>query len=351
MKRIAWITLWCVLLVLVLAGIGTAMYATYAMKPTEADGKEVRFTVPSGYGSGRIANILEQNGLIRDARVFRYYLIYKKEGGRFKAGEYAMTPGMELDEIIDTLNAGGTTREEGLRFTIPEGMTVLQIADKLEELPGGFDREAFLAYAENKQEFASVKWASDIPDDARLRHRLEGYLFPETYEMKLESTAPDIVKRMVAELDKKLARLPADWPDMLKQRGLTFHQLLTVASLIEREVVHDEERPLVASVIYNRMKIGMKLQIDATIQYVLDKPKEKLYEKDLLIDSPYNTYKISGLPPGPIASPSLQSIEAALYPQETNYLFYVTKGDGSQKHAFAETYDQHLKNKADSQKR
>jgi UPF0755 protein len=176
-------------------------------------------------------------------------------------------------------------------------------------------------------------------------------LFPETYELKKDSTTKDMVLRMASELDKKLAGLPTDWPEKLKQRGLTFHQLMTVASMIEREVVDDEERPLVAGVIYNRMKIGMKLQIDATVQYALDKPKDRLFEKDLLIDSPYNTYKIAGLPPGPIASPSLKSIEAALYPAESNYLFYVTKGDGTQKHVFAETYDQHLKNIADSKKR
>jgi UPF0755 protein len=350
LKRIAFITLAIVLLALVLAGAGTAMYIAYALKPTEAADNEVRITVPPGMGSGQIAKLLEENGLIRDAKVFRYYLIYKKEGGRFQAGEYAMRPGMELDEIIGKMNEGDTLRQEALRFTIPEGYTVLQIADRLEGRPG-FDRQSFLDLTNSLQEFASVKWVGDIPDDPGLRHRLEGYLFPETYELKTDSTTRDMVLRMVTELDKKLAGLPADWPDKLKQTGLTFHQIMTVASLIEREVVDDEERAIVASVIYNRIKIGMKLQIDATVQYMLDKPKERLFEKDLLVDSPYNTYKIAGLPPGPIASPSLKSIHAALYPAETKFLFYVTKSDGTQKHTFAETYDQHLKNIADSKKR
>lgn len=350
MKRIAFITLAIVLLALVLAGAGTAMYIAYALKPTEAADNEVRITVPPGMGSGQIAKLLEENGLIRDAKVFRYYLIYKKEGGRFQAGEYAMRPGMELNEIIGKMNEGDTLRQEALRFTIPEGYTVLQIADRLEGRPG-FDRQSFLDLTNSLQEFASVKWVGDIPDDPGLRHRLEGYLFPETYELKTDSTTRDMVLRMVTELDKKLAGLPADWPDKLKQTGLTFHQIMTVASLIEREVVDDEERAIVASVIYNRIKIGMKLQIDATVQYMLDKPKERLFEKDLLVDSPYNTYKIAGLPPGPIASPSLKSIHAALYPAETKFLFYVTKSDGTQKHTFAETYDQHLKNIADSKKR
>ncbi|RKN80553.1 endolytic transglycosylase MltG [Paenibacillus ginsengarvi] len=347
----AFVVLWCVLLGLVLAGAGTAVYVASALKPVEASGdNEVRISIPAGFGSGQIARLLESSGLIRDAKVFRYYLIYKKEGARFQAGDYMMTKGMELDDIIRKLNDGDTVKDETLRFTIPEGYSVMQVADKLEEQPG-FDRNAFLQLVNSKDEFAAVKWVSDIPDDPRIKTRLEGYLFPETYEMKLDSTTKDMVLRMAGELDKKLAGLPADWQDKLKMRGLTFHQMMTIASMIEREVVDDEERPLVASVIYNRMKIGMKLQLDATVQYVLDKPKERLFEKDLLIDSPYNTYKVAGLPPGPIASPSLKSIEAVLYPAESKFLFYVTKSDGSQKHNFAETYEQHLKNIADSKKR
>jgi UPF0755 protein len=277
-------------------------------------------------------------------------MIVKKEGGRLQAGEYEMKPGMTFDEIIAKMNKGETVPQEVVRFTVPEGFTLLQMADKLEG-QYGFNRQTFLDLTNSSQPFGAVKWAADIPDDARLRHRLEGYLFPETYEFKKGTTTEDMVQRMVSELDKKLAALPSDWQDLLKQRGLSFHQLLTVASLIEREVVDDAERPVVASVIYNRMKIGMKLQIDATVQYMLDKPKERLFEKDLQVDSPYNTYMVSGLPPGPIASPSLKSIEAALYPAETKYMFYVTKSDGTQQHYFAETYDQHLKNIAESRKK
>ncbi|UUZ86641.1 endolytic transglycosylase MltG [Paenibacillus sp. P26] len=180
--------------------------------------------------------------------------------------------------------------------------------------------------------------------------RLEGYLFPETYEWKKDVTPDEIVESMTQELDKKLAELPKDWQSALKQRGLTFHQPLTVASLIEREVALEEERALVSGVIYNRLKQGMPLQIDATVQYLFDKPKERLFEKDLQIESPYNTYLHPGLPPGPIASPSLASIQAALYPAGTKYLYYVTKKDGSKGHLFAETYEQHLKNIAESKK-
>ena len=123
---------------------------------------------------------------------------------------------------------------------------------------------------------------------------------------------------------------------------------MTVASLVEREVVVDEERPIVAGIIYNRLKEGMPLQIDATVQYLLDKQKDRLMESDLQVDSPYNTYKIKGLPPGPIASPSVKSIEAALFPKKTDYFYYVTKKDGSHEHLFAETLKQHNQNIAKS---
>ncbi|MFS0839812.1 endolytic transglycosylase MltG [Paenibacillus sp. 1P03SA] len=183
-----------------------------------------------------------------------------------------------------------------------------------------------------------------IPADAKLKHKLEGYLFPDTYDIPKDATEQKLITLMVDQLDKRLQNLPADWKDKLKASGLTFHQMMTIASLIEREVVVDEERPLVASVIYNRLKIKQPLQIDATVQYALGKQKERLLESDLKIESPYNTYKNPGLPPGPIASPSLASIKAALYPAESKYFYYVTKKDGSQGHLFGETYAQHLAN-------
>jgi UPF0755 protein len=177
---------------------------------------------------------------------------------------------------------------------------------------------------------------------------LEGYIFPETYEVPQTSTDEKIVRRMFEELDRKLALLPADWQQQMEKLGLTFHDIMTIASLIEREVVVDEERALVASVIYNRLNQKYPLQIDATVQYALDAPKERLLYVDLEVDSPYNTYKHAGLPPGPIASPGLKSIEAALYPDTSTYMFYVTKKDGTAEHYFAETYEAHQSNIAKS---
>jgi UPF0755 protein len=250
---------------------------------------------------------------------------------------------MDKDAIIAILNAGETVKKVSMRFTIPEGFTVEQIADTLSKA-GYVDRTAFIKLADTDRTWGDAEAVRSIPKNAKLRHRLEGYLFPDTYELSKDSKPAEIIIRMLEELDRKLDTLPENWEETMAERKIDFHQLLTIASLIEREVVVDDERPIVAGIIYNRLAKGMPLQIDATVQYSLDKPKERLFEGDLKVDSPYNTYKIKGLPPGPIASPSLKSIEAALYPAKTDYLYYVTKKDGSHEHLFARTLREHNHN-------
>ncbi|WP_223829828.1 endolytic transglycosylase MltG [Paenibacillus arenilitoris] len=337
--------MWVILSLLGIMVIGAgsaALYVWSSLQPTKA-GDAVKVDIPKGTSANEVADLLEQHGIIKNSFLFKYYLRLSDQGARFQAGSYELRPGMENDAIIAKLNAGDTVAVETIRFTIPEGFTVLQIADKLagEKL---VDKNKFLELAATHTAWADAEAVRTIPQDDKLHQRLEGYLFPETYEMKKGSTEEDIMNRMVSELDRKLAELPEGWMDELETKDMTLHELLTIASLVEREVVVDEERALVAGVIYNRIKDGMMLQIDATVQYSLDKPKERLYEKDLQIDSPYNTYKVEGLPPGPIASPSLASIKAALYPEPSDFFFYVTKKDGSQTHLFAKTYQEHLKN-------
>jgi UPF0755 protein len=339
------ITLWVILSLLGIMIIGAgsvALYVWSSLKPTAA-GEVQKLEIARGTSANEVAELLEKQGIIKNAFIFKYYLKLKDQGGRFQAGIYELSPGMKNDVIIAKLNAGDTVEAETIRFTIPEGFTVLQIADKLAE-EKLINKEKFIGLIASEKNWGDAEAARAIPNNDKLHQRLEGYLFPETYELKKESTEEDIIKRMVLELDRKLAELPEGWMDVLEEKKMSFHDMLTIASLVEREVVVDEERALVSGIIYNRIADGMKLQIDATVQYSLDKPKERLYEKDLLVDSPYNTYKVEGLPPGPIASPSLKSIEAAIYPEKTEYFFYVTKKDGSQSHLFAKTYKEHLKN-------
>lgn len=346
-KIVKWVGL---LLLLILAGLsGIGYYVFEQLKPAEASSEEIVFTIPEGASSGRIAMILEEEGLVRDGTILSYYFRYKGIGTEFQAGTYAMTPGISVQEMIRKLNAGETVREETLRFTLPEGFTVAQTIGLLAESLG-FSREKLEQIAQTPSSFAEhpatgeATRAAGIPERSDYRFKLEGYLFPETYELSKDATEEDAFFRMIAELDRKLATLPEGWEARLAEREITFHELMTIASLVEREVVADTERALVAGVIYNRIEKGMPLQIDATVQYLFDEQKERLFEKDLQIESPYNTYLNAGLPPGPIASPGLESIRAALYPEASEYLFYVTKKDGSGEHLFAKTYEEHLRN-------
>ncbi|MFC0332081.1 endolytic transglycosylase MltG [Paenibacillus sepulcri] len=344
------ITLWVILTLLGLIIVITASIAFYiwnGLRPA-SKGEAKQIELKKGMSPFNFADTLEEEGIIRNAFLFKYYLRFKDEGPRFQAGVYALNPGMDKDAIIAALNAGAILEKETIRFTIPEGFTIEQIADTLSK-DGYVDREAFLKLADTDRTWGDAEAVRDIPKDSKqMKHRLEGYLFPETYEMEKGSDAEAIITRMLGELDHKLDSLPENWEETLAERKIDFHSLMTIASLVEREVVVEKERPIVAGIIYNRIAEGMPLQIDATVQYSLPAPKERLLEEDTQVDSPYNTYRIKGLPPGPIASPSLKSIEAALLPEKTDYLYYVTKKDGSHEHLFGRTLKEHNQNIAKS---
>lgn len=342
MKGKVWMIL---LLIIVIAAGGAGAYAWNLMRPLEASTEPIVFEIKSGTGTSKIAEQLQQEGLIRSGLAFKGYLKWKKQGSNFMAGTYSMNPGVSYEQIVNKLNNGEVVPEEMVKFTIPEGYTVLQMADKLSE-EGIVDRDEFIKLANDPSAF-DVDIIKDIPVDEELRYVLEGYLFPETYELKKDSSTHDVMQRMLEEFQTKVNSIP-DLEKELQEKNLSLHELLTIASLVEREVVVDAERPLVAGVIYNRIQQDMKLEIDATVQYLLDKPKARLLFKDLKVESPYNTYLNKGLPPGPIASPSLPSIQAALQPEASDYLFYVTKKDGSSEHLFARTYKEHQQNIAKS---
>lgn len=332
------------LILIVLLGVaagGGAWYVWKEMQPVDPPGPAVTFTIEKGMGSSSIADLLENNGIIRNSLFFKGYLKWTKEGSQFKAGTYMASPGDSYDTLITRLNAGDVVKKETVIFTIPEGFTAEQVVDKL-ETAWSMDSSVFLELV-NLGADLQVPDALGIPENDQIRHRLEGYLFPETYEIVKESTAQEVVEVLLAQMENKLNSIP-DLQQKLEDLGLTLHELLTVASLVEREVVVDSERSLVAGVIYNRLEKGQKLEIDATVQYLLDKPKERLLYKDLEVDSPYNTYRNAGLPPGPICNPGLAAIKAALSPEASEYFFYVTKKDGSQGHLFAKTYEEHLAN-------
>lgn len=336
-------------LLLLMVGIGVG-YVWMGTRPLPQGKRDIPIAIQHGAGTAAIAAKLEEQGIIRSAFLFKMYLKWVGEGSRFQAGKYAFRPGKTYADIIAKLNKGEVIPQETVVFTIPEGYTVEQIADKLSK-DKLVVKQRFLQLANDTTWLQSAApIVAHIPNDDKLKYRLEGFLFPETYKLKKGSTEEHIITRMVQETEKRLAQASATLESERKARGLTLHELMTFASLVEQEAVIDGERPLIAGVIYNRLARGMRLQIDATVQYALGKPRKRLYHQDLKIESSYNTYKIDKLPPGPIASPSTASIQAVLRPMSSDYLYYVTKKDGTKMHLFAKTFAEHQRNVQQSNK-
>ena len=327
MKRLVAIL---VLVICVAAAVGGWWFYTGVDRPFKGYGGPEQFVeIPRGAGSVAIARQLADAGVIRDVHSFRLALWLSGKGRHLQAGEYRFDHALSAREVADKIARG----EIYVRpITFPEGLTIKQMA-ALYESKGFGPAQDFVNAAKNASLIAAVD--PDAKD-------LEGYLFPDTYNLKRKEAAGQLVPKMVTAFMKALT------PELLEkadQRGLTLRQLVTLASIVEKETGNKDERPLVAAVYANRLKIGMLLQCDPTVIYALDRAGKydgNLTRANLQYDSPYNTYRYSGLPPGPIASPGRASIEAAANPAPVDYLYFVSKNDGT--HAFANTLDEHNRN-------
>lgn len=278
------------------------------------------FNIPSGTNAKEIVYILEKNEIIRKNNyTFRILTKLLKLEDHLKYGEYNLSPSMNMPQILDKLVKGEVIV---YKITIPEGYTSSQIAELLEKNEVA-EKEAFLKL---------VKDSEKTP---------EGYLFPDTYEVPKKYGAEKMVKVMLANFNQ--VALVNKFTDKAEEIGFSLDEIIILASIIEKEAKFTEEKSKVSSVFHNRLKTGMKLQSCATIQYILEEPKEKLDENDLKIESPYNTYLYKGLPPEAICNPGLDSIMAALEPEEEDYLYFVLGENG--RHIFSKTYQEHLKNK------
>jgi UPF0755 protein len=341
MKKIVALVFSFMLLFVAGCGIGAYFYIQDQLKAVEPTGKEVKVTIPSGSSAEKIGYILEDSGLIRNAQMFKWYVRLQKDGNHFQAGKYSIQSGSSMDEIIAMLKNGEVVRDN-VKFTIPEGWNVVQIAERL-SANGLVDKDLFLKEI-NEGQF-DYEWMNDLPEREDVPYRLEGFLFPETYEIEKNSTEHEIINKMLAQFDKEWK---PEWREDLKQKGISTYNAIVLASIVEREVVADKERPIVAGIFYNRINDGWLLQSCATVQFVLGKQRDHITYEDLEVKSPYNTYLNEGLPPGPIANPGRTSLEAVVFPEKTDYFFFVTKKDGSQEHLFAKTYNEHKKNDAKS---
>ena len=314
-----------------LAGAGIMILLSPAGYPP---GETREVTISPSSSSAVIGRLLQEQGLVHSAWFFKYYARMLGVDGRLKAGHYQFTTAQSLPQIVHQL-LRGTGTDEGLVFTIPEGFTLVQTADLLQRR-GLVSRDAFLASA--TKDCFDYPFLRDVPAGP---NRLEGYLFPDTYRVGNGASAHEILDLMLSRFDRKLKEM--DYARRAKEAGLTLRQAVIIASMIEREARVDEERTIISGVIRNRLERGMPLQVDATVQYALGSQRAKLYYKDLEVDSPYNTYRVNGLPPGPISSPGEASLLAAVQPAKTPFLYYVARPDGT--HAFATNLEEHNANK------
>jgi len=305
-------------------------------RPGPAAGEPLPFTIELGESPASIAYRLEQAGLIADAGLFQQYLVYSGIDRRVQAGSYMLEPGLPPVEIAHQLQ-DATPGE--VKFYVLPGWRLEEIAAALPTSGLELDPEAFLRLAKNVPEVWKPAGWPDISS-------LEGYILPGEYIFSRESEVEDLLKAFMARFDEVVT---TEMRAAFQANGLTLTQAVTLASIVEKEGVREEERPQIASVFYNRLRSGMKLDSDPTVQYAVGYNQEQgtwwtnpLSGEHLNLDSPYNTYRYPGLPPGPIASPSLASLNAVAHPAETTYYFFRADCDGSGWHQFAETYDQHL---------
>ena len=327
MKRLAAAAAGLVLLAL-LAG-GFWIYRALEQPYGRFTAPEVFVEIPEGSGTASMARRLTEAGVVRNETLFRAAVWVGRAGRRLQAGEYRFDRPASPREVVDRIARGDVYLRS---ITFREGLTIRQMGALFEEKGFG-PASAFLTAASSPERIRALDTAASD---------LEGYLFPDTYALPRKATADTLVDRMVAQARKALS---TELLERAEGRGLSVRELVTLASIVEKETGTAEERPLVAAVYSNRLRIGMGLQCDPTVIYALERAGQydgNIRRADLSIDSPYNTYRYAGLPPGPIAAPGRASLEAAAAPADVPYLYFVSRNDGS--HAFASTLDEHNRN-------
>ncbi|MGT2800591.1 endolytic transglycosylase MltG [Streptococcus marmotae] len=360
-KRIVKVVVSLVLLLLVVTAVTGYLYLKSSLEPVNAQATEnIQVEIPEGSSTKEIARILEGSNLIKNATVFNYYAKLKSYNN-FQSGFYNLNQSMSVDELAKILQEGGTaTAQDPIsgKILVVEGSTINQIAQavtknvyknsKDEKTP--FTADDFLATVKNeefinKMVAAYPRLLSTLPAaDSGATYRLEGYLFPATYDYKPDTTMEGLVELMIAAMDERLQ----PYYDQLAAKGLDVNQLLTLASLVEKEGATDADRRTIAGVFYNRLNTGMPLQSNIAILYAMGKLGEKTTLKedaaiDTTINSPYNIYTNTGLMPGPVDSPSQAAIEATFAPNKTNYYYFVADVTTGTVY-FAETGEEHEQN-------
>lgn len=318
--------------VVVAAGGGFMYLRSIGVGSQSDPGKKIEVVIPSGSTAESIGKLLEERGVIESAFGFRVAAYLEGGAEKIQAGRYEIATGLSAGDALERLLADGPI-VEFVTVTFPEGSWLTDFARILDEKTH-ISGDEFLKLVSNGKIESQYR-----PEGI---DTMEGLLFPSTYQIVEKDTAGSVATRLAGEFEEQVDSLDFSRAEDL---GVTPYEVVTVASMIEAEAVLDEERPMVARVIYNRIEEDMALGIDATVQYAIGKHKEELTVSDLAVDSPYNTRKYPGIPPSPIGAPGLASLEAALDPAEGPWLYYVLN-DCEGHHAFSESYDEFLENKA-----
>lgn len=344
-RRIVLIVALILLVIIGIAGFKTYSYVTDALEPVDTDSEKViTVEVPIGSSLDSIAALLEENDVIEDARIYKYYVKFKNES-EFQAGTYDLVQSMTLDEITESLKTGKVYHEPLFTINVPEGLTVEEIAENVIAKKTSYTAEEFMKQIDDPAyiEELMVKYPDLLTDEIlgeNIRHALEGYLFPATYPMyEKEPSLTLIIEQMLNATQSNVV----PYQSVLEELEKSPHWLLTFASLLEEEATAQSDRQTIASVFYNRLEDDMPLQTDPTVIYAMGKHKERLFNKDYEFEHPYSTYQNKGLPPGPIANAGGSSIQAVLDPAKTEYLYFLADKEG--KNHFAKTYEEHLKNR------
>lgn len=314
------------LLILVLL-IGAGIFAlSHYINNMPSVSKDTTLEIKKGEGLRAISQNLERNGVVVNENLFILYVMYQGLQDRLKAGEYEFRSGSTMSQVVEKLSKGDIVV---YKVTIPEGLTVSEIGELLQE-NRVVSKDEFLRLTRNK------KLRSELLGEES--GGFEGYLFPDTYSYNKGLTALELINMMVKRFHTVYSALGTKREDL----DLTDNEIITLASLIEKETGSADERQLVSAVFHNRLRIGMKLDSDPTVIYGLgEEYNGRLTRRDLKQMTEYNTYLIKGLPPGPIANPGKESIAAALNPADVNYIYFVSKGDGTATHKFSSNYEEH----------
>jgi len=339
-RKIVFIILLSLVLIFLVGGISGYMYIKSALEPVDPQSEEeIQVSIPMGSSTSTIASILEESNIIKDARIFRFYIKFKNKSD-FQAGEYTFSQSLTLDEIIESLQSGKVIADPIHTVTIPEGKTIDQMAE-IYSKKLSFTKDEFIERVEDKEYIEELieKYPTILSEkilDSDIKTPLEGYLFAATYSF-YEEDPP--IETVIEDMLDKTAEVIQSYDVAIAEQDLTVHEVITMASLIENEARTEEQRKKIAGVFYNRLEEGMMLQTDPTVLYAHGEHKDRVLYEDLEIDSPYNTYIITDLPIGPISNFAENSLEAALFPEESEYMYFLHDFDGNIH--YAKTLDEH----------